>query len=114
MDDEITRREVVYLGNELVEVTPTARDPRQTVAEDVLLAEEHVFAGCETLLNRQNRESNRVERQLCEGIAIGDAPQVGNTAFAQDAQEALGRAFAERRDCRLSAGFALVIKIIAH
>ena len=40
MDDEIARRQVGRLGDELVEVAPAARRPRQPVAEDVLLAEQ--------------------------------------------------------------------------
>src|SRR5271169_6552807 len=77
MDDEITLRQVVYLGDELVEVTSASRDSCQTVAQNVLLAEQHELSGCEALLDRQYRESDRREGQLCEGIAVGDAPQVG-------------------------------------
>ena len=44
MDDEIARRQVGHLGDELVEVAPAARRPRQPVAEDVLLAEQHAVA----------------------------------------------------------------------
>src|SRR5208283_4661996 len=73
MDDEIARRQVVYLGDELVEIAPPARDPRQAVAEDVLLAEQHELPGREALLDRQYREPDRRGRQFGEGIAVGDA-----------------------------------------
>src|SRR5271166_1529983 len=107
MDDEIALRQVVYLGDELVEVASATRDPGQPVAEDVLLAEQHEFVGRETLLDWQYREPDRRGRQRREGIAVADAPQVGDAALAQHAEEPLGRALAEGGDGRLPAGFAL-------
>src|SRR5271168_307751 len=95
MDDEVAGRQVVHLGDELVEVAPAPRGPRQPVAEDVLLAEQHEFPGCETLLDRQYREPDRRRGQLCEGIAVGDPPQVGDAALAQYAENPFGGALAE-------------------
>src|SRR5271166_6319564 len=98
MDDEIALRQVVYLCDELVEVAPASWDSCQAVAEDVLLAEQHELPGREALLDRQYREPDRREGQLCKGIAVGDPPQVGNPALAQHAEEPLGGALAEGGD----------------
>ena len=64
MDDEITLRQVVYLSDELVEVTSSSRDSCQTVAQNVLLAEQHELSGCEALLDRQYRKSDCRKGQL--------------------------------------------------
>src|ERR1700741_894119 len=95
MDDEIAGRQVVYLGDELVEAAPAPCGPRQSVAEDVLLAEQHELRCREALLERQYREPDRRQRQLCEAIAVGDSPQVGDTALAQHAENSLGGTLAE-------------------
>src|SRR5215468_4139309 len=63
-------------------LSPPAGDPRQAIAEDVLLAEQHEFTGRKALLERQYREPDRREGQLREGIAIGDPPQIGDAALA--------------------------------
>ena len=52
MDNEIARRQVVYLGDELVEIAPAPRGSCQAVAEDVLLAEQDEFRGRKALLDR--------------------------------------------------------------
>ena len=101
MDDEIAGREVGRLGDELVEVAPPPRSPRQTVAEDVLLAEKDQRVGREALFERQYREADRRPRQCRERAAVGDAAQIGDAALAQHAEEALGRAVAKGGDCGL-------------
>src|SRR5271157_7604 len=95
-------------------LSPPARDPRQAVTEDVLLAEQHELPGREALLDRQYREPDRREGQLCKGIAVGDPPQVGNPALAQHAEEPLGGALAEGGDRRPPTGFALCFQVISH
>ena len=106
--------EVGRLGDELVEVAPPPRSPRQTVAEDVLLAEKDERVGREALFERQYREPDRRPRQCRERAAVGDAAQIGNSALAQHAEEALGRAFAKGGDCGLMAGFALGFEVVAY
>src|SRR6202048_4346487 len=107
MDDEIARRQVVHLGDELVEVAAPPRGPRQPVAEDVLLAEQHYFPGREALLDGQYREPDTRLGERPQSMTVGNSAQVGDPALAQHRQEALGRALAEGGDRRLAAGFAL-------
>ncbi len=59
VNHQIARREVVRLGDELVEVAPAPRGSRQPVAEDVLLAENDQRVGGEALLERQYRQPDR-------------------------------------------------------
>ena len=109
--DEIAGRQVVHLGDELVEVAAAARDPRQPVAEDVLLAEQQHAVGGEALFERQDREADRPGRQCCECLAIGDPVRAGDAVLAQHGSEPVGRAGAERRHRDLSAGASLRFEI---
>ena len=59
MDDKIAGGERPRLGNEIIEVAAAPRRPRETVAENVLLAEQGQRVGCEALFERQDREPDR-------------------------------------------------------
>src|ERR1700736_4781367 len=77
MDDEIARRQVVHLGDELVEVAAAPRGPRQPVAEDVLLAEQHDFPGREPLLDGQYRKTDSSGRESSQSMTVGHSAQGG-------------------------------------
>ena len=114
VDDKITRRQVVHLGDKLIQVAPPPRGPRQPVAEDVLLAEQHELLGRKALLDGQYREPDSLRGERPHRMAVGNAAQVGDAALAQHGQEALGGALAEGGDCRPPAGFALGREVVAH
>src|SRR5215470_15351565 len=111
MDDEITRRQRCGLADELVEVATAPAAAGESVAEDILFAEQDEVLGREALLDRQYREPDRRTRQRRKRLAVGDAPKVGNAALAQHGQQAVGRAFAECGDGGFASGRALGFEI---
>src|ERR1051325_9228545 len=91
MNDEIAGGERPRLGDEILEITPAARRARETVAENVLLAEQSETVGREALFERQDREPDRRMGQARERRAAGDPAQIGKAMLARPRREPVRR-----------------------
>ncbi len=114
MDDEVAGREARRLGDELIEAAPPPRHPRQAVAEDVLLAEQHQPLGRKALFERQDGEPDGLLGQPSEGAPVGDPAQRAKPALAQHRGEPVGRALAIGRDRGAPPGLLLFGQVVAH
>ena len=90
MDDEIAGLKARRFGDEFVETAPPARCPRQPVAKDVLLAEQHQRCVRKALFERQDGQPDSCLWQPGESAAVGDPAQLADPVLLEHNGETIG------------------------
>ena len=109
MDHEIAGRKAGDFRNEIVELAAGFARAHQTVAEDVLFADDGEFVGLEAGLHAEHGQHGLVARRCLHRAPGVDAGDMAELVVPQHARHAVARAFAPQRDHDL---FALSLQSV--
>ena len=114
VDDDVAHFEVRRFGDEGLGPPRTPGRPGESVAEDILLAEDHQIGGLETVLKTEDDEGCDTRRQVPRRLPAVGPDDIDDPVIGQHAGEAVARAPAVAGDHHPPAGRAHFVDTVTH